>query len=125
MAEKGMNANVKMTSSETLLSHDIPMRDGFMSSIKIQKPSSAPPGPLIVLFFGGGYVGGTNEQLLYIGIVLVRLLGATVVSPSYRLGPEHKFPASQHDVSCPTNLARTHHGNPIGHTLTGHRHGTA
>jgi hypothetical protein len=34
--------------------HDIPMRDGYVSSIKVQKPSSGPPGALAVLMYGGG-----------------------------------------------------------------------
>lgn len=34
--------------------HDIPMRDGYMSSIKIQKPSNASSGALAVLVYGGG-----------------------------------------------------------------------
>jgi hypothetical protein len=34
--------------------HDIPMRDGYMSSIKIQKSSSSSPGALAVLVYGGG-----------------------------------------------------------------------
>ena len=39
---------------------DIPMRDGFQSSIKITRPSRTPAGgsPLIVFFFGGK----TNEE---------------------------------------------------------------
>ena len=71
------------TGSETY--HEIPMRDGFMSSLKIQRPASGEAGPLIVLAFGGGFVVGSNEQFIKTGRVLVNLLGATVVSISYRL----------------------------------------
>jgi acetyl esterase/lipase len=73
------------TGSETY--HDIEMRDGFMSSLKIQKPASGPPGPLIVLAFGGGFVGGDNNQFTKTGRVLVNVFGATVVSIGYRLAP--------------------------------------
>lgn len=34
--------------------HDIVMRDGYMSSLKIQKPFKGTPGPLVVLAYGGG-----------------------------------------------------------------------
>lgn len=78
--------------------HDIPMRDGHMSSIQIYKHSVAPPGPLVVLVFGGGFVAGSSRQFVLRARPLVTLLGATVVSISYRLAPEHPFPASQLDA---------------------------
>ncbi len=78
--------------------HEIPMRDEFKSSLKIQKPESGPSGPLIGLCFGGGFVGGTNEQFEKTGRVLVNLFGATVVSISYRVAPEFKFPIGQLDT---------------------------
>lgn len=81
--------------SET--THDIPMRDGYQSQLRIYKPTSSPPGPLIVLAFSGGFVSGSNAQFAFIARPLVRLLGATVVSISYRLAPEHKFPIAQLD----------------------------
>lgn len=58
--------------SET--THDIPMRDDHPSSIRIYRPSSGPPGPLVVLAFGGGFVGGSNEQFVMIARPLVKLL---------------------------------------------------
>lgn len=64
--------------------HEIPMRDGFMCSLKIQKPADGEPGPLVVLAFGGGFVVGSNEQFTKTGRVLVNMFGATVVSIGYR-----------------------------------------
>jgi len=78
--------------------HEIPMRDGFSSSLKVQRSTSGPPGPLLVLCFGGGFVGGSNNQFTKHGRALVKLFGATVVSIAYRLGPEYKFPYAQHDT---------------------------
>jgi acetyl esterase/lipase len=77
--------------------HDVPMRDGFLSTTKIQKPASGPAGPLVVLYFGGGFVGGDKDQMSGIGRILVSLFGATVVSAGYRLAPEHPFPYGQLD----------------------------
>lgn len=82
--------------SET--THDIPMRDGFSSTLRIQRPSFGSPGPLIVLCFGGGFVGGSNKQFTGEARALVQLFGATVVSIAYRLAPEYKFPYSQYDA---------------------------
>lgn len=79
--------------------HDIPMRDGYSSTLKIQRPSdTSNPGPLIVLAFGGGFVAGDKDQLSLHGRLLVRFFGATVVLVSYRLAPEYKFPYAQHDA---------------------------
>lgn len=47
----------------------------------------------VVWYHGGGFIFGRPgiHQLLYIRIVTA--LGVTVFAPSYRLAPEHPFPA--------------------------------
>jgi acetyl esterase/lipase len=67
--------------------HEIPMRDGFKSSLKVFRPTNG-GGPLYVLAFGGGFIGGDNDQLSVEARSLVKLLGATVVNISYRVAPE-------------------------------------
>lgn len=52
--------------------HDIPMRDGYMSSLKIHKPSEDVAGPLIVLCFGGGFIAGDNNQMTPMARAFVR-----------------------------------------------------
>ena len=78
---------------------DIPMRDGFQSTIKIHKPSTPPAGgsPLIVFCFGGGFISGDKEAGTGFARAFVRLFSAVVVNISYRLAPQHKFPVSQYD----------------------------
>lgn len=98
MMDEAFNKGLPPPPPGTEFYHEIAMRDGFMSSLKVHKPADSPPGPLIVLCFGGGFVGGTNDQLTKQARVLMRLFGATVVSIAYRLAPEHPFPASQHDT---------------------------
>ena len=99
MMEKLANSNLPALPSSEEFYHSTPMRDGFSSAMKILKPAAgSSPGPLIVLCFGGGFVGGTMEQLSKIARALRTLFGATVVSISYRLAPEWKFPFAQHDT---------------------------
>ena len=74
------------------------MRDGYMSSIKVQKPSNGPAGPLVVLCFGGGFIAGDSDQQSQKARALAKLFGATVVNINSRLAPEHKFPQSQYDA---------------------------
>lgn len=76
----------------------ITMRDGFESQIKVHKPTSKSGGPLIVLVFGGGFVVGDNQQLTPYGRGFARAFDAVVVTTSYRLAPEHKFPTAPHDT---------------------------
>lgn len=97
--EDAFNAGaIPLVSPEAEVYHEIPMRDGFMSSLKVHKPIDAQPGPLVVLAFGGGFIGGSVDQLTRIARALVKLFDATVVSISYRLAPEYKFPTAQYDA---------------------------
>lgn len=99
MMEKVANGDLPPLPKEEEFYHEIPMRDGFSSAMKILKPAAgSQPGPLIVLCFGGGFVGGTMEQFSRLARALRTLFNATVVSISYRLAPEYKFPYAQHDA---------------------------
>lgn len=82
----------------------IAMSDGFESELRVHRPTSAPArahgrgSPLVVLIYGGGFVAGDNRQLSPYAGALARLYGATVVNISYRLAPEHRFPAAPSDA---------------------------
>lgn len=56
-----------------------------------------PRWPVIILFHGGGHTVGHPEQELTLARRLVQKYQVVVVLPSYRLGPEHPFPASIND----------------------------
>ncbi|KAE8136333.1 Alpha/Beta hydrolase protein [Aspergillus pseudotamarii] len=78
---------------------DIPMRDGYQSNLHIVKPgNSSGANPVVVLIFGGAFVMGTNIQSIVWARAIASLYGATVVQPSYRLAPEHKFPTAPNDI---------------------------
>ncbi len=54
--------------------------------------------PLIVIVHGGGWVYGTKEVYQFYGMSLAER-GFAVVNYTYRLAPEHKFPASLEDTN--------------------------
>jgi acetyl esterase/lipase len=77
----------------------IAMRDGYNSELHITKPgNSSSPSPVVVLIFGGAFVMGSNTQSVIWARAIASLYGATVVQPSYRLAPEHKFPTAPNDI---------------------------
>jgi acetyl esterase/lipase len=78
--------------------HFLELRDGHSSQIKITKPLSGLPGPLIVLIFSGAFIAGSIEQLSQIARALTTLYSATCVSINYRLAPEHAFPTAVYDA---------------------------
>lgn len=69
--------------------HEIPVR--------IYRPVTWAPHPGIVYFHGGGWMFGSAEQSDSIAIRYCRAADAVVVSPDYRLSPEHPFPAGFED----------------------------
>lgn len=58
--------------------------------------------PALLYLHGGGWVIGAPETHEDICRILANAVGAVVVSPDYRLAPEHPFPAALED--CATTL---------------------
>ncbi|RUP09918.1 alpha/beta hydrolase [Hyphomicrobium sp.] len=54
--------------------------------------------PLLVYYHGGGYIRGDIDTHDSVCRVLAREAGCMVVSPAYRLAPEHRFPAAAEDA---------------------------
>ena len=97
MERKNYDACPRFSTQETTI--DIPMRDGYTSQLHITKPGGSSGGnPVVVLVFGGAFVMGTNIQSVVWARAIASLYGATVVEPSYRYAPEHRFPAAPNDV---------------------------
>jgi acetyl esterase/lipase len=68
--------------------------------LRLYRPDPAPcAGPLPVLYslHGGGYVLGSPDVDHETNLRLCRDLGVLVVSPDYRLAPEHPYPAALED----------------------------
>lgn len=70
--------------------HDLPVR--------IYLPRTAGPLPVFVYYHGGGFVGGSIESNDSLCRALAEDLRMAVVAPSYRLAPEHPFPAAPDDA---------------------------
>lgn len=56
------------------------------------------PMPVMLWIHGGGFILGSPAQDDAVTTTFARELGMTVVAPSYRLGPEHPFPAAMDDL---------------------------
>ena len=75
--------------------------------VRVYRPESNTPLPVVVYFHGGGFVIGditthdTTCQRLAAGVP------AVVVSVDYRLAPEHRFPAAADDCEAATRWVST------------------
>ena len=79
---------------------EITMRDGYKAHgilIKSNTPATSER-PLIVLYFGGGFVVGSPGDFAVYGRIFARLFDAVVVLGNYRLAPEDPFPMAPNDA---------------------------
>lgn len=70
---------------------------GGRQSLRVYRPKSDSPLPVLLYFFGGGWVVGSLDTSDSICRALARLVPCVVVSVGYRLAPEHPFPAAIDD----------------------------
>lgn len=61
-------------------------------------PADPEPGPLLVFFHGGGFIEGSLVTHDAPCRVLAERSGVPVLALTYRLGPEHPFPAAHDDA---------------------------
>lgn len=73
--------------------------DGRSIRLRIHRPVGASGAlPVIVNYHGGGWCLGSPEQSRWMVTRVAKQAGAVVVSPAYRLAPEHPFPAAIDDA---------------------------
>ena len=78
-------------------------RDGHRLPLRVFRSRVSPQAaedravPLVVLYFGGGFVLGTPTSMADLARSLVKRFNAIVVAPTYRLAPEYRFPTSIND----------------------------
>jgi len=75
------------------LTVDMPYGDGPDALLDIYRPASASEAlPLVLWVHGGGWVGGTKEEIAG-WCERIAHEGFVVVAPRYSLAPEHRYPA--------------------------------
>jgi acetyl esterase/lipase len=82
--------------------------------VLVFSPTEGPaPRPAVLWIHGGGMCVGTPQIEAVLSAGMAREIGACVVSPAYRLAPEHPFPAALDD--CMTTLKwMTEHAAGLG-----------
>jgi acetyl esterase len=69
------------------------------SRLHVHRPKDVTgPLPIVVNFHGGGWCIGSPEQSGWLASHVAERLGCLVVSPTYRLAPEHPYPAATEDA---------------------------
>lgn len=90
----------------------VPGPDGEIP-VRVYKPESRGPHPLVMLFHGGGWVVGDLDTEDTTCRGLCRRAGAVVVSVDYRLAPETRYPGAVEDCYAVTAWA-VEHANELG-----------
>jgi acetyl esterase len=65
--------------------------------LRLYRPEGQRPLPVLLYFFGGGWVLGTIDTADGVSRSLANATGALVAVVGYRLAPEHPFPAAADD----------------------------
>jgi acetyl esterase len=65
--------------------------------LRLYRPEGQGPLPVLLYFFGGGWVLGTIDTADGVSRSLANATGALVAVVGYRLAPEHPFPAAADD----------------------------
>ncbi len=73
--------------------------------VRVYKPESDAPLPVLVSFHGGGWVIGDLDTHDAVCRSLANAAGCIIMSVDYRLAPEHKFPAAVEDAYAATEWA--------------------
>lgn len=93
-----LNAQVD-TTGIAITDVEVPSPDGPVPARVYAPETAAPAGgrPTLLDLHGGGFAIGTIAMEHAFATAVVRELGAVVVTPEYRLAPEHPFPAGLED----------------------------
>ena len=120
LAEQGKSA--EPPPGVRLVAIEIPGAAGPMPT-NIYTPDGDGPFPVIVYYHGGGWVIADKDVYDGGARALAMMAKAVVVSPNYRLAPEHKFPAAHDDALATYQWAVANatsiHGDPARVALAG------
>ena len=96
------------TTGVTVTDDTVDTDDGPVA-VRVYAPHAPPPAggrPALLDIHGGGFAVGSIEMEHAFATHLARDVGAVVVTPEYRLAPEHPYPAGLDD--CAATLAWMH-----------------
>ncbi|WP_341988611.1 alpha/beta hydrolase [Azorhizobium sp. AG788] len=106
----------------------VPYGPGPRQSLDIYRPHmrGRPPAPVVVFFYGGGWVEGDRALYRFVGAALAAQ-GFVTVIPDYRVHPEVRFPTFLEDGARAVQWVRgqigTFGGDPDRMVLMGHSAG--
>ncbi|MFB7844859.1 alpha/beta hydrolase [Microbacterium sp. NPDC056052] len=83
---------------------------GPLRARRFRPRAAVPPFPSLLWLHGGGFVGGTIDEILNdrLGSALALRSGVQIISLEYRLAPEHPFPAPVDDAVAAFGHVRAH-----------------
>lgn len=87
--------------------YQIPVDNGRLD-IRVYRPHTAEPAPLLIYAHGGGFVFCDLDSHDGLCRSFTNLVPAVVVSVAYRLAPEHRWPTAAEDLYAATCWAREH-----------------
>jgi len=76
--------------------------------LRVYRPDTASPLPLLLYAHGGGWVTGSLDSHDRVCRMLANRLPAVVVAVDYRCAPEHAYPAALDDVEIAWRWAQVH-----------------
>jgi acetyl esterase/lipase len=85
--------------------------DAASIAVRIYRPSTSTPLPLVLYAHGGGWVTGSLASHDRVCRILASRLQTVVVAVDYRCAPEHVFPAALDDVAAAWQWARANTRN--------------
>jgi acetyl esterase len=95
-----------------VVERSVPGPDGDIRA-RFYFPGEDRPWPLLVYFFGGGWVLGSLDAVDSVCRRLANAVPCAVVSVGYRRAPEHRFPAGLEDCFAATSWV-VEHGASLG-----------
>lgn len=109
-----------------LLAHDVPYGVHRRRRLDLYRPAGAPPFPVLLFFYGGGWRSGSKELYRFVGAAFASS-GFLTVIPDYRIYPEVAFPGFLEDcaqaVAWVHREGRTYGGDGAPPAVVGHSAG--
>ncbi len=82
--------------------------DGHLIPIRIYRPKTEQPHPVLISMHGGGWVRGSLDGDEFRSHFIAHEAGCAVVSVDYRLAPDHRYPAALEDCYDVTEWVADH-----------------